>query len=178
MTLVALSVKHVNEDYNRLTMSPDDEMVSDDFYERWDDDFSIQCNIVSVLPVEYDYVSGVSEDGDETTYDKATNQKPLYYYVTNNDVVKEQQSIFERPILGMMYHLEPLLIRAKMDSVAVNKVFVNTGVVVNLMPQSLVRKIGKFNTNLRPQNMVLLNYAGKPIIFWEWYMWSCHLAPL
>lgn len=38
---------------------------------------------------------------------------------------------------------------------------VDGGVVVNLMPNFLLGKIGKFDTNLRPLNIVLSNYEGK-----------------
>lgn len=42
----------------------------------------------------------------------------------------------------------------------VNKILIDGGATVNLMPHFLLEKIGKFNTNLRPQNMVLSNYKG------------------
>ena len=61
----------------------------------------------------------------------------------------------------MMYHLKPLFIRDKVDGFPVNKVFVDDGAAVNLIPQYLLKKIGKFNINLRPHNMVVSNYEGK-----------------
>lgn len=93
-----------------------------------------------VLLTEYDCVSEVSEAKDE-----AANQKLLCYYVMNNDVVHEQQVVFERPDARIMYHLKPLFIRAKVDGVEVNK----------------VKIIEKFDTDIRPYNMVLSNYKRK-----------------
>lgn len=60
-----------------------------------------------------------------------------------------------------MYHLKHLFIRAKVDGVPVNKVFVNGGATVNLMPYTLFNKMGKCDDDLRQHNMVLSNYEGK-----------------
>jgi len=40
-------------------------------------------------------------------------------------------------------------------------VMVDGGDVVNLMPQYLLKKIGKCDTNLKPHNIVMSNYEGK-----------------
>lgn len=69
--------------------------------------------------------------------------------------------MFEKPSSEMMYHLKPLFIRKKVNGVAVNKVFVDGGEVVNLMPHTLFKKMGKCNADLRQHNMVLYNYEGK-----------------
>lgn len=79
----------------------------------------------------------------------------MCYYVVNNGIVEEQQTIFEKPDAEMMYHLKPLFIREKVDNIIVNKVFVDEGTAVNLMLYSLFKKIGKSDKNLRPHNMVM-----------------------
>ena len=52
----------------------------------------------------------------------------------NSGIVEEQKDTFERPSLGMMYHLKSLFIMEMVDGIAVNKVFVDGGAAVNLMP--------------------------------------------
>ncbi|XP_050895612.1 uncharacterized protein LOC127102258 [Lathyrus oleraceus] len=42
----------------------------------------------------------------------------------------------------------------------VNKVFIDEDVIVNLMPHSLLKKMGKTDEDIRPYNMVLSNYEG------------------
>lgn len=42
-----------------------------------------------------------------------------------------------------------------------NKILVDSGAAVNLMPHFLLEKIGKYDTDLMPHNMVLSNYEGK-----------------
>jgi hypothetical protein len=78
-----------------------------------------------------------------------------------NGCVEEQQVVFEKPHEGMKNHLKPLFIRAKINNVGVNKVLIDGGATVNLMPHSLLRKIGKFDTDLHTHNIVLSNYEGK-----------------
>lgn len=61
----------------------------------------------------------------------------------------------------MKIHLKPLFIRGKVEDAGVNKVLVDGGEEVNLMPEFMLKRIGKFDTDLKPHNMVLLNYNGK-----------------
>lgn len=60
---------------------------------------------------------------------------------------------FQPPDIGMMYHLKLLFVKAKVDNVVVNKIFVDGEASVNLMLHSLFKKIGK-------SNIKYLNYEG------------------
>ncbi|MCI64881.1 hypothetical protein A2U01_0086139, partial [Trifolium medium] len=57
-------------------------------------DFDVICNVVSILPVEYDVWSEVT-DG-EDVFDE-----PEMADVMNNECVEEQQAMFEKPDEGM-----------------------------------------------------------------------------
>lgn len=48
-----------------------------------------------------------------------------------------------------------------MENVRVNKILVDNGVVVNLMPHYMLKRIGKDDTGTKLHNMVLSNYEGK-----------------
>ena len=61
----------------------------------------------------------------------------------------------------MLYHLKPLFIRAKVDGMPVNKLFIYGGANVNLMSHARFKKMGKCGSELQPYNMVLSNYEGK-----------------
>jgi len=50
--------------------------------------------------------------------------------------------MFEKPDDSMKSHLKPLFIQAKVDDIGVNKVLVDGGAAINLMPQSLLRRLG------------------------------------
>jgi len=56
----------------------------------------IMCNVVSVLPVEYDVPSEIDEVESDFTEEMA-HHKPLCYYVMNNGCVKNQHVVFEKP---------------------------------------------------------------------------------
>lgn len=136
-------------------------MYDDGNDDTYGEDFVVNYGIVSVLPAEYGVVSEVSETEEDFVSREEDKDKPLCYYVMNSGVVEEQHAMFERPTPSMMYYLKPLFIQAKVDRVAVNKVFVDGGAVVNLMPLTLLKNMGKGEEDLRPHNMVLSNYEGK-----------------
>ena len=46
-----------------------------------------------------------------------------------------------------------------MDEIGINKVLVDGYVAVNLMPQYLLKRIGKTNKDLKPHNVILSNYV-------------------
>lgn len=147
-----------DEEYN---LSPNDDMYDDTNDDTYGEDFIINHGIVSVFPTEYDMVSEVSEADEDFIPDETVADKLLCYYVMNNGMVEEQKAMFEKPSPGMMYHLKLLFIRTKVDRVTVNKVSVDGGEDVNLMPYTLFKKMGKYDADLRQYNMVLSNYEGK-----------------
>ncbi|WJX85458.1 hypothetical protein P8452_67908 [Trifolium repens] len=61
----------------------------------------------------------------------------------------------------MRNHLKALFIKAKVNDVGVNKILVDGGAVVNIMPHFMLRKLGLFDTDLHSHNVVLANYEGK-----------------
>ena len=140
-------------------------MVDDDYGE----DFIINYGIVSILPAEYDRVSKVSENEEDFTFDEADDEKPMCYYVMSSGIIEEQKALFKKLRSWMLYHLKPLFISEKVDGMLVNKVVINGGAAINLMPHALFKKMGKCGSELRPHNMVLSNYEGKTssVIWWE-----------
>lgn len=112
-----------------------------------------------MLPLEYDTFIEVIED--EGLDEEFSTHKTLCYYVMNESSMNEYQAIFERPDMAMQNHLKSLYIRAKVNGVRINKVLIECGTCVNVMPQSLLVKIGKYAKDLACNNMVLSNYGGK-----------------
>ncbi|XP_058775368.1 uncharacterized protein LOC131649632 [Vicia villosa] len=87
--------------------------------------------------------------------------KTVCYYVLSNGAIEEKNAQFEQPHQGMQSHLKRLYIRVKVEQVGINKVLVDGGSALNLMPQFMLKKLGMFNTDVKPHNMVLSNYEGK-----------------
>ena len=97
--------------------------------------------VVSILPIEYDVALEVTEDEEDFTKEMVVH-KPMCYYVMNNGCVDGHQAMFERPDYHMKSHLKPLFIQAKINNIGVKKVLVECGAAVDLLPQSLLKKIG------------------------------------
>jgi hypothetical protein len=79
----------------------------------------------------------------------------------DNGCVVGEQAMFEKLNPHMKSHLKPLFIQAKVNDVGVNKVLVDGGAAVNLLPQFLLKKIGLSEFDLKPHNVILSNYEGK-----------------
>ncbi|KAI5425884.1 hypothetical protein KIW84_031635 [Lathyrus oleraceus] len=116
--------------------------------------------VVSVIPREFDRITKV-DDNDNITEREMAAHKPVCYYIMNNGSVEEQNAFFERPNDTMKSHFIPLLITGKVKNILVNKILVDCGATMNLMPYRMLEKIGKYDTDAKPHNMVLTNYEGK-----------------
>lgn len=138
----------------------EDDMSTNDFDSGSEPSLDIVCNVVYVLPVEYNCKTEVEEPLTSEEVEMAKH-KPICYYFMNNSCVEEHNVFFERPACGMKSDLKPLFIRVKIENTSINKVLVDGGAVVYLMPHLILNKIDKFDTYLRPHNMVLSNYEGK-----------------
>lgn len=138
----------------------DEDMMTNDFDSDSVASLDIACNMVSVLPREYDQVMEVEEPKGMAEMDMARH-KPVCYYIMNNDCVEDQNVFFERPDESTKSHLKPLFIRGKVDSVGVNKILVDGGAEVNLMSHYMLKRFGKDDTDTKPYNMVLSNYVRK-----------------
>jgi len=121
--------------------------------------FDVIC-VASILSIEYDVTSEIIEDEDDFTEEMVVH-KPMCYYVMNNGYVEDHHAIFERHDYHMKSHLKPLFIQAKIKYIGVNKVLEDGGAVVNLLPQSLLKRIGISESDLKPHNVFLSNYEGK-----------------
>jgi len=72
-------------------------------------DFDVICNLVSILPAEYDMISEVDDSEEEFDPKDIWEYKPMCYFV-NNDSKDNQKAIFEQPDDSMKSHLKPLFI--------------------------------------------------------------------
>lgn len=97
------------------------EMISDNFSES-KDDFEIMYYVVSVLPIEYNMVTKVTNTKEEYSVENISEHKLVCYYVMNDCCVEEHNVVFEKPDIGIKSHLKSLFIKAKIDKFGVNKI--------------------------------------------------------
>lgn len=150
--------KAARERHNQVVA--EDEMLTDNFDSGSEASLDIRVGVVLVMPMEFYRIIKVEYTDNITEIEMAAH-KPACYYVMNNGYVEWQNAFFERPNDSMRSHLKPLFITGKVEDVPVNKILVDSRATVNLMPHRMMRKIGKYDTNAKPHNMVLTNYEGK-----------------
>ncbi|MCH79702.1 hypothetical protein A2U01_0000456 [Trifolium medium] len=70
-------------------------------------------------------------------------------------------AFFNKPTNQMRSHLKPLFIKAEVnEDFKVNKVLIDGGAVVNLMPESFLLKIDKSEKDLMDHNIVITDFNG------------------
>ena len=64
----------------------------------------------------------------------------------------------------MTQHLKPLYIKAHMNGRPVNKVLVDNGAAVNILPYKMLSKLTKTVEDLTPSDMAVNSFIGEPTI--------------
>ena len=83
-----------------------------------------------------------------------------------------QPIIFEKPREMSFKHLKGLYLKGLIDGQPVNKMLVDTGAAVNLMPYSVLRRLGRSSANLIKTNVMLNDFNGQPTEVRGASMWS------
>nr|KYP36187.1 Uncharacterized protein Mb2253c family [Cajanus cajan] len=76
-------------------------------------------------------------------------------------IPKFNSAVFDSPIEEMKGHLKPLLLTLMIEGQEVNKVLVNGGATVNILPKTMLKRFGKSLADLKPHNIMISDYAGK-----------------
>src|SRR3954470_23551088 len=71
----------------------EDDRMTNDFESDGVSSINMNCNVVSVLPHEFNQETEV-EDCEEADVEEMAKQKPVCYYVLNNGAVEEQNAFF------------------------------------------------------------------------------------
>ena len=73
-----------------------------------------------------------------------------------------QPIIFEKPKEKSYKHLKGLYLKGFIDGKPVNRMLVDTGAAVNLMPYSVLRRLGRSAADLIKTNVMLNDFNGQP----------------
>jgi hypothetical protein len=73
-----------------------------------------------------------------------------------------QPIIFEKPKEKSYKHLKGLYLKGFIDGKPVNRMLVDTGAAVNLMPYSVLRRLGRSSADLIKTNVMLNDFNGQP----------------
>ena len=73
-----------------------------------------------------------------------------------------QPIIFEKPKEKSYKHLKGLYLKGLIDGKPINKMLVDIGATVNLMPYSVLRQLGRSAGDLIKTNVMLNDFNGQP----------------
>nr|KYP58707.1 hypothetical protein KK1_014127 [Cajanus cajan] len=76
-------------------------------------------------------------------------------------IPKFNSTVFDSPTEEMKVHLKPLLLTLMIEGQEVNKVLVDGGATVNILPKTMLKRFGKSLADLKPHNIMISDYAGK-----------------
>jgi hypothetical protein len=74
--------------------------------------------------------------------------------------LEPKQAIFEKPEDGERQHLKALFLKGYVNGKPVTRMLVDGGAAVNLMPYTVLRKIGKSDEDLTQTDMMLVDFEG------------------
>jgi len=60
----------------------------------------------------------------------------------------------------MSQHLKPLFIKVHMDGIPINRVLVDNGAAVNILPWGMLKKINKIEADLIRSDVLVSGFAG------------------
>lgn len=72
-----------------------------------------------------------------------------------------ESMVFDKPEEKMSSHLKPLYIQAHLDGVKVNRVMIDNGAAVNILPYHMLRKLGKSSDDLIHTDVTVSDFAGQ-----------------
>lgn len=130
---------------------------------------SKECNMIMAIPQRFqakpnqpDNLAGDLEDLTEPAVQIAiveTQAKPL----RSIEVIKSvdgEKVVLRKPEDKLIKHLRPLYVKAFLDGVSVEKVLVDNGAIVNILPSKTLKAIGKSVDDLLPTEVNISNFFG------------------
>lgn len=88
----------------------------------------------------------------------------MIYIQENLVTVFDDIAQLEKPTAEQRNHLRPLHVKVIIDKRPINRVLIDGGAIVNLMPQAMFKKLGKDQPDLIPTDMVVTDFSGKTFL--------------
>nr|CAD1830252.1 unnamed protein product [Ananas comosus var. bracteatus] len=118
------------------------------------DEDSADVNMVYALPQSFKVESVEYE---ETIYD---GEELTVAQLQLKDAKPVDAVVFEKPSIMQTRFVRPLFIRALIEGRPVGRVMVDGGAMVNVMPTSFFKKLGKSEDELKPTDTIMNDFTG------------------
>ena len=136
-------------------------MQEDDF-DQEDNTNTVDCNMVYVLPREFMCLERLELEENEVN-EEARGSTPMLL-ITENEEFESGKMVFEKPSKQMTQHLKPYYIKVHINGSPVNKVLVDNGAAINILPYKMLSKLVKTEEDLTPSDMAVNGFTGEPTI--------------
>ncbi|KAJ1430194.1 hypothetical protein SESBI_07980 [Sesbania bispinosa] len=140
----------------------DSNMITESFESGFPDDLEAICGIVSILPVEFAKQTlgqQEEEDFEDTEFDYGSGPSKASFVTWVEP--KSNSAIFDPPNDFMKNHLKPLFMSGSFNGYFVNRMLVDGGATINLIPKSSLKKLGKTEEDLLIHSIVITDFNGK-----------------
>ncbi|RYQ84385.1 hypothetical protein Ahy_B10g103647 [Arachis hypogaea] len=117
--------------------------VDEEYFDEGDDDM---VGTISIIPTEYlgEYEGDLNEDYD-------SEDEEVFSFIR----IEDESGYFLRPTEKQMSHLHPLHITTTLSGIKVNKVLIDGGAAISLLPERMLIKVGKHPNDLVPTSCYL-----------------------
>ncbi|XP_059627576.1 uncharacterized protein LOC132270413 [Cornus florida] len=132
----------------------------------------VNCNMVFVLPSVFeartestmnrDVESAKQEEKAESSEIKndSTSSSAGIGLISRDQPSKADKIIFEKPPLSMTQQLRPLYVKVWVEGQPINRVLVDNGSVVNVIPATTLKKLGKTMDDVVPTDVGISGFNG------------------
>lgn len=121
---------------------------------------TMNINLISMSPIEFSWNQEVEYEVNNE--EDTENLEDEWLFVENNMVtIFDNVAQFEQPTENEKKHLRPLHIKALIEGRPNNRVLVDEGAAINIVPRAILKRLGKYITNLILTNMVVTDFSDK-----------------
>nr|CAD1834648.1 unnamed protein product [Ananas comosus var. bracteatus] len=122
--------------------------------EKSADESPANMNMVYTLPQSF--------KAEYTEYEEMVNEEVglTVAQLQLEDTKPADSVVFQKPSAMQTRFVRPLFIRALIEGRPVGRVMVDSGAMVNVMPTSFFRKLGKDEDELKPTNTIMTDFTG------------------
>ncbi|RYR40345.1 hypothetical protein Ahy_A09g046081 [Arachis hypogaea] len=122
--------------------------LDEDYFEEGDEEM---VRTISIISIEY-----LGEYEENPNEDYAVEDEKAFAFMRP----EVELDYLKRPTEKQNAHLRPLHVIAYMSGICVNKVLVDRGATISLLPERMLVKVGKHANDLIPTNISVTDYSG------------------
>lgn len=122
----------------------------------------MEINMAFTLPMAFEDKPG-QKGAKKGDIEDCQGYCPEIVYTDKTEQPEEQNKgtcfNFGKPTPSMTQHIKPLYIKAYMNGVLINRILIDNGAAVNILPSSTLKRLGKENEELIPTEVIISGFA-------------------